>query len=396
MRHIDTIAKLLALLVAAGMATAHAEPRSPNARRNVAIVIYDDVEILDFAGPTEVFTAAGDFSAFRVYTVASSHKPILSQGILKVIPDYSVEDAPAPDILVLPGGNAGSLIKNRAAMAWVAKVAKKNELSMSVCSGAFILADLGLLDGLTATTHWGALPGLANYPKVKAKSDVRFVDSGRIVTTAGVSAGIDGALHVVQRLLGDDVAWRTARYMQYDYWEPAESGKLGKQSKEALRALTFRDAEKATKLLSAEVAANPKDPLALSRLGRAQLLRGPSAEGMATLEKAVTLGQRDPLTLSTLASAQLGSGKFAAASATYEQLVAARGAANDAYNLACARAREGKTDAALAALEQSVQLGLGPRGIDGARADDDLASLRGNPRFAQILNGGSSAQASAR
>src|SRR5262249_51067501 len=102
MRHIDAIAKLLALLVAAGTATAHAEPRSPQARRNVAIVVYDDVEILDFAGPTEVFTAAGDFSAFRVYTVGPSHKPILSQGILKVIPDYSIEDAPAPDILVLP------------------------------------------------------------------------------------------------------------------------------------------------------------------------------------------------------------------------------------------------------------------------------------------------------
>src|SRR6516164_10568434 len=120
---------------------------------------------------------------------------------------------------------------------------------MSVCSGAFILADLGLLDGRPATTHWGAIPRMKSaFPKVQVKTDVRFVDDGRIVTTAGVSAGIDGALHVVQRLLGDDVAWETARYMQYDYWEPAESGTLGKQSKEALKALTFRDAEKATKL----------------------------------------------------------------------------------------------------------------------------------------------------
>jgi transcriptional regulator GlxA family with amidase domain len=395
MRHIDAIAKLFALLVAAGMATAHAEPRSPYARRNVAIVIYDDVEILDFAGPTEVFTAAGDFSAFHVYTVAPSHKPIVSQGILRVTPDYAIDDAPAPDILVLPGGNAGSFIKNPAAMAWVKRVAAKNELSMSVCSGAFILADLGLLDGLSATTHWGALPGLRNYQKIKAKSDVRFVDNGRIITTAGVSAGIDGALHVVQRLLGDDAAWRTARYMQYDYWEPAESGKLGKQSKEALRALVFNDAEKANKLLSAEVASSPKDPLLLSRLGRAQLLRGPPAEGVATLEKAVSMGQRDPLTLSALANAQLSTGNLAAAAGTYEQLVAARGAPNDAYNLACARARQGKTEAALAALEQSVRLGLGPRGIASAPDDDDLASLRGNPRFAQILAEGSTAQASA-
>jgi putative intracellular protease/amidase len=395
MRHIDAIAKLLALLVAAGMATAHAEPRSPYARRNVAIVIYDEVEILDFAGPTEVFTAAGDFSAFRVYTVAPSHKPIVSQGILRVTPDYSIDDAPAPEILVLPGGNAGSFIRNPAAMAWVKRVAAKNELSMSVCSGAFILGDLGLLDGLSATTHWGALPGLRNYPKVKAKSDVRFVDNGRIITTAGVSAGIDGALHVVQRLLGDDAAWRTARYMQYDYWEPAESGKLGKQSKEALRALVFNDAEKANRLLSAEATASPKDGQVLSRLGRAQLLRGPSASGVATLEKAVALGQRDPLTLNTLADAQLGTGKAAAAVTTFEQLLAARGAPNDAYGLACALARQGKTDAALSALEQAVKLGLLPRVAAGAADDDDLASLRGNPRFAQILSGASGAQASA-
>src|SRR5262249_7496856 len=200
--------------------------------------------------------------------------------------------------------------------------------------------------------------------------------------------------HVVQRLLGDDAAWRTARYMQYDYWEPAESGTLGKQDKEALRALVFHDAEKANQLLSAQVASSPKDPRLLSRLGRAQLLRGPSAEGVATLEKAVSMGQRDPLTLSALADAQLGIGNLAAGSATYQQLVAARGAPNDAYNLACALARQGKTEAALAALEQSVRLGLGPRGVADARQDDDLASLRGNPRFAQILAGASGAQAS--
>ena len=95
MRHIAALAKVLTLLVAAGMAAAHAEPRSPHARRNVAIVVYEDVEILDFAGPTEVFTAAGNFGAFRVYTVAATHQPILSQGILRVTPDHSVEDAGA-------------------------------------------------------------------------------------------------------------------------------------------------------------------------------------------------------------------------------------------------------------------------------------------------------------
>lgn len=222
MRHIDAIAKLVVLLIAAGVAAAHAEAGAP-VRRNVAVLIYDGVELLDFAGPTEVFTAAGDFSAFRVYTVAATHQPVLSQGVVKVTPDYAIADAPLPDILVLPGGNSGVVLRNAAVMAWVDKVMKRNTtLSMSVCTGAFILAQLGLLDGKAATTHWGSLQALRDdYPKISVKSDVRFVDSGRVVTTAGVSAGIDGALHVVQRLLGDEAARDTARYMQYDYWNPA-------------------------------------------------------------------------------------------------------------------------------------------------------------------------------
>src|SRR5215470_9340380 len=101
MRHIDAVAKLIILVMAAGMAAAHAEPRSPHARRNVAIVLYDGVELLDFAGPTEVFTAAGGFNAFRVYTVAATHQPITSQNVVRVTPEFSVDDAPTPDILVL-------------------------------------------------------------------------------------------------------------------------------------------------------------------------------------------------------------------------------------------------------------------------------------------------------
>src|SRR5215470_3271947 len=294
MRRFDAAFKMfLPLALACGLA-ARADESRPFAQRKVAIVLYDGVEILDFAGPTEVFTAAGN-GAFRVYTVAATHAPVLSQGVLKVQPDFSVEDAPTPDILVLPGGNARAFIRSEAGMAWVKKVTAKNELSMSVCTGAFILAQLGLLDGRPATTHWGAISQMRSaYPKVQVKTDVRFVDDGRIVTTAGVSAGIDGALHVVQRLLGDDVAWETARYMQYEAWEPKESGLLPGPAKEALRALVFQDAERAVTLLSAQVARAPKDPLLLSRLGRAQLLRGTTREGIATLESAVALGDERP------------------------------------------------------------------------------------------------------
>src|SRR5215470_3557761 len=382
MRRFDAAFKMfLPLALACGLA-ARADESRPFAQRKVAIVLYDGVEILDFAGPTEVFTAAGN-GAFRVYTVAATHAQVLSQGVLKVQPDYSVEDAPTPDILVLPGGNSRAFTRSKAGMAWVKKVTAKNELSMSVCTGAFILAELGLLDGRPATTHWGAISGMRSaYPKVQVKTDVRFVDDGRIVTTAGVSAGIDGALHVVQRLLGDDVAWETARYMQY-VWEPKKSASLPDASKEGLRALVFGDGERAVSLLSAEAAKAPRDSQVLSRLGRAQLLRGETKTAIQTLESAVALGDFRPITLVALGNAQLATNLNAAAERTFTELVKQRGAPADAYNLACAQGRQGKVDAAIASLDKAVALGFSDRGI--ADGDADLRAVRGDPRYAQLF-----------
>ncbi|HZW90273.1 MAG TPA: DJ-1/PfpI family protein [Myxococcaceae bacterium] len=382
MRRFDAAFKMfLPLALACGLA-ARADESRPFAQRKVAIVLYDGVEILDFAGPTEVFTAAGN-GAFRVYTVAATHAQVLSQGVLKVQPDYSVEDAPTPDILVLPGGNSRAFTRSEAGMAWVKKVTAKNELSMSVCTGAFILAELGLLDGRPATTHWGAISGMRSaYPKVQVKTDVRFVDDGRIVTTAGVSAGIDGALHVVQRLLGDDVAWETARYMQY-VWEPKKSAALPDASKEGLRALVFGDGERAVSLLSAEAAKAPRDSQVLSRLGRAQLLRGETKTAIQTLESAVALGDFRPITLVALGNAQLATNANAAAESTFTELVKQRGAPADAYNLACAQGRQGKVDAAIASLDKAVALGFSDRGI--ADGDADLRAVRGDPRYAQLF-----------
>ncbi len=384
MRRIDAATGILLPLLLVAASAARADEVRPWARRNVAIVVYDDVEILDFAGPMEVFTAAGN-GAFRVFTVAASHDPVVSMGVLTIRPNHSIEDSPTPDILVLPGGDSRGFTRSAAGMAWVRKVAARNELNMSVCSGAFILAQLGFLDGRAATTHWAAVPRMKSaFPRVQLQTGVRFVDTGRIVTTAGVSAGIDGALHVVQRLLGDDVAWETARYMQY-LWEPEESAKLPRSAKEALRALVFQETALANRLLIAAVAASPKDPLLASRLGRAQLLAGRSKEGLATLEKAVGLGDGSPLTLSALADAQLAVDAPGAAAATFEKLVAVRGAPEDAYGLACARARLGQREQALAALERAVQLGLAPRLVENARADANLSSLRDDVRFAQII-----------
>lgn len=210
---------LLALCGLAGSAAA-ADAR----KKNVAIVVYDKVELLDFAGPGEVFRAAGDGEAFNVYTVATSHEPILSFGFVTVTPQYSIDDSPAPDILVMPGGNSNVPLQDPKLMAWLAQVTRKTELTFSVCTGAFVLARLGLLEGRAATTHWASLPRLrSTYPALQVLENRRFVDADQVVTTAGVSAGIDGALHVVDRLLGRTAAWKTARYMEYD-WRPEGGG----------------------------------------------------------------------------------------------------------------------------------------------------------------------------
>jgi transcriptional regulator GlxA family with amidase domain len=191
--------------------------------RNVAVFVHEGVELLDFAGPGEVFAAARlpqGGPAFNVYTVAASPDPVTSQGFVSVKPQYTLENAPRPDIVVLPGGNTGIPLQNPKVVEWVKRTSQDAEVMMSVCTGAFLLARAGLLEGRQATTHWGSIERLrAAAPKTVVLENVRLVDNGRVVTTAGVSAGIDGSLHVVDRLLGRDAASRTARYMEYR-WAP--------------------------------------------------------------------------------------------------------------------------------------------------------------------------------
>jgi transcriptional regulator GlxA family with amidase domain len=191
--------------------------------RNVAIFLYQQVEILDFSGPAEVFAATmvNGAHAFNVYTVAATAEPIVSQGFIDVTPDYTIHNCPKPDIIVLPGGNSGTPMQDENVLNWIKNSWPDLDVAMSVCTGAFLLAKVGLLDGLPATTWHGAIERLREFaPKTKVMENTRFVDTGNIVTTAGVSAGIDGALHVVSRLHGEDVARKTARYMEYDKWDP--------------------------------------------------------------------------------------------------------------------------------------------------------------------------------
>lgn len=189
-------------------------------RKNVAVFVHEGVELLDFAGPAEIFAVAGRPRAFNVYTVAATEADVVSQGFLKIKPQYTLANCPKPDIVVIPGGNTRIPLKDERIIQWIKKSSENAEIVLSVCTGAFLLAKAGLLDGKEATTHWASIETLKKEaPKAKVLTDRRFVDNGKVITAAGVSAGIDGALHVVDRLLGREVAKNTARYAEYR-WEP--------------------------------------------------------------------------------------------------------------------------------------------------------------------------------
>lgn len=186
------------------------------AQKKVAILMFTGVEIIDSTGPFEVFGAAG----FDVYTVAETKAPIVTTMGMTVVPKFSFADAPQPDILVVPGGGVKTARESAATLKWVAESSARAQQTMSVCNGAFILASAGLLEGLTVTTTASNIERLkAEFPKTKVVYDQRFVDNGRIITTAGLSAGIDGALHVVSKVLGNGQAQQVALSEEYD-WRP--------------------------------------------------------------------------------------------------------------------------------------------------------------------------------
>ena len=192
----------------------------PVASRKVAIFVFDGVELLDFAGPGEVFSGAGEGRAFDVFTVAASSAPVKSQGFVTVTPQYTLADCPKADILVLPGGSMRIPLADPAVTEWIRRASGEAEVTLSVCTGAFLLAGAGQLDGLEATTHHQSLAALGRAaPRAVIRAGRRFVDNGRIVTSAGVSAGIDASLHVVDRLLGHEAAQAAALLMEYP-WQP--------------------------------------------------------------------------------------------------------------------------------------------------------------------------------
>jgi len=185
-------------------------------QKKVAILVFNGVEILDYTGPYEMFGAAN----CDVYTVAATRDPVTTAMGMTVVPKYTFADAPQPDVLVVPGGGVKGACASLTTIRYVKATTAHTRQTMSVCNGAFILATAGLLDGLTATTTNGNIPKLAaQFPTLKVVRDQRYVDNGHIVTTAGLSAGIDGALHVIAKLFGTGYAQAVALGEEYD-WRP--------------------------------------------------------------------------------------------------------------------------------------------------------------------------------
>lgn len=191
--------------------------------QTIGILLFDDVEVLDFAGPFEVFSVTRDEHEgrpFNVVTLSETGEMITARNGLKVVPDYSIKDHPILDILVIPGGYGAREVESRnpVIIDWVRKQDAQVEKMTSVCTGSFILGEAGLLKDKQATTHWTALDRMEeSFPATEVIREVKFVDQGHLVTSAGISAGIEMALHIVAGQLGIDTAANTARHMEYDW-----------------------------------------------------------------------------------------------------------------------------------------------------------------------------------
>jgi transcriptional regulator GlxA family with amidase domain len=196
-------------------------------RKLVGILVFPEVEVLDFCGPFEVFSVTRldesrrreEPSPFEVALVAETIEPVAATGGLRVLPDLDLASCPRLDVLVVPGGwGTRRLAQNDRVVGWVRDRAAEVELASSVCTGSFIFGAAGLLDGRHATTHWQSLDRMVQtFPAIHVVRDQHVVEDGQIVTSAGISAGIDLALRVVSRFHGEAVARATARYMEYPY-----------------------------------------------------------------------------------------------------------------------------------------------------------------------------------
>ncbi len=188
---------------------------------NVGIYIYPEAEVLDFSGPFEVFSTASRLSdprnLFSVCLIAEKEEPVPARGGFCVHPHYTINNHPSLDLLITAGGIHTGELEKPHVIRWIKETAASTTITASVCTGAFLLAEAGLLEGLDVTTHWEDIPDLrAGYPALNVLESKRWIDNGGIVTSAGISAGIDMSLHLVERLQSPELARKTARQMEYD------------------------------------------------------------------------------------------------------------------------------------------------------------------------------------
>jgi len=192
--------------------------------RSVALLAFDDMEALDFAGPYEVLTTAsrvakgrGMDTPFSVTSVASA-AVIRARAGLAIVPDHHLRDVASADVVVVPGGVTSVVERDEEVTRWIARAAARAEVVASVCTGVFLLAAAGVVSDHHVTTHWEDVDELsARYPDLRVRRDVRWVDEGHLVTSAGISAGIDMSLHLVERLVSTELAAATANQMDYDW-----------------------------------------------------------------------------------------------------------------------------------------------------------------------------------
>ena len=195
--------------------------------RNVGIYIFDEIEVLDLGGPFEVFSTASRMKArlqpgaakpFEVFTIADSMRAVRARGGLMFQPDFDLGNHPAINLFIVPGGVVTAELQRETVIEWIARTSARAALTASVCTGAFLLGQAGLLRGKTITTHWEDIADFRSlFPEIPVQGDQRWVDAGTIVTSAGISAGLDMSLHLVERLEGEELAVRTARQMDYDW-----------------------------------------------------------------------------------------------------------------------------------------------------------------------------------
>jgi putative intracellular protease/amidase len=351
-------------LVAGPCLAAPAKPYT----RNVAIVVYDNAEPLDWTGPFEVYNDAAQFGsangqpAFHVYVVSKTKDAVNSQG-MTVVPNYSIADAPKPDIVLFPGGPSAKVYDDPAFFAWAKQASEEAEIAQSVCTGAFVLGKAGLLDGLEVTTHHGSIDRLGEmYPKAAVKRGRRFVDNGHVVTTAGISAGIDGSLHVVARLLGRRVADEVATYMEYA-WTP-----------EASLATGYSYFNPSTDDLGR-----------LAQTGDMQYGEKKYAEAAATFRRILAQDAANHDAWSSLGWSLKGQAQHLEAAQAFVRGAAGQEghhAAWDHYNAACQFALAGKKDDAFAELKAAYAAGYPNK--SAIAQDQDLASLRDDPRAKEL------------